>query len=775
MTNFFGRLGIFIENKRLLVIIVGLALIGPAIFGAMQLEMETGNETFVSTDSQVYKEYDRFNKHFSSEVIAVLLTGDDLAQLLRTENVKAMETIENRMGADPNVISAVGPTLLMKQAIAQKTGTPALPDDPQQLLDIVADPQTGEIREEFNQVFPDDKHALIALALEGGLPPDETKETVQVTEEVAAGAGFIDAEPIVTGTPVLRVDIEDSIASSSLSMLIVAILLMLLILALTFSVRGFFTWRWLPLAVVLIAIAYAFGAMGAFSVPMTIVTVAALPVLIGLGVDYAIQFHNRYDEETRRGETTAEAIIDSVTHVGPAIGMAIATACLGFVALFFSPVPMIQDFGLTLIIGVVVCYLMAMLFLLAVLYSRDRRGGTTAKSSNRNMKPKKERAHVVDRGLRRLAPWVLNNPAIILPIALVMTAGGLIADGHIEAETDLMQFLSSDVGAVKNMETLEMVTSGRTSANLLIEAEDITDPELLTWMVQVENRIRDEQSELVGGTSSIADLVLQSNGGQIPRDSHEVEQILETVPAPLKRNLVTDDHVAANVVVSVGFLDSDQIRDLKARLIDYTTDRPPDINVAVTGMPIIQDKLVGGLAGGRARMTLIGIALVFAGLFFLFRFRVLRALMAIVPIGLIIGWSAGVMYLLGIKYSPATATLGALIIGIGVEFTILLMMRYYEERGKGEGPAEAMTTAMTRIGRAVIASGLTVVGGFGALLIARDFPIIQDFGVVTMINVLFALVSTLFVLPTLIVSVDQWSERRKARTSVESTVASEED
>jgi len=133
------------------------------------------------------------------------------------------------------------------------------------------------------------------------------------------------------------------------------------------------------------------------------------------------------------------------------------------------------------------------------------------------------------------------------------------------------------------------------------------------------------------------------------------------------------------------------------------------------------------------------------------------------PIALILGWSSGIMYLLGIKYTPTTSTLSALIIGIGIEFTILLMMRYYEERGNGEEPFIAMVTAMTKIGRAIVASGLTVIGGFGALLIARDFPILVDFGVVTMINVTFALISTLFVLPPLIVWIDSWQSRKELK------------
>ncbi|MCK4963463.1 MAG: MMPL family transporter, partial [Dehalococcoidia bacterium] len=86
------------------------------------------------------------------------------------------------------------------------------------------------------------------------------------------------------------------------------------------------------------------------------------------------------------------------------------------------------------------------------------------------------------------------------------------------------------------------------------------------------------------------------------------------------------------------------------------------------------------------------------------------------------------------------------------------------ERGKGERPREAMTTAMTKIGRAIIASGLTTIGGFAALLAAMDLVILRDFGMLTVINVFLALVSTLVVLPTLVVWVDSWRERRRLAT-----------
>ena len=91
----------------------------------------------------------------------------------------------------------------------------------------------------------------------------------------------------------------------------------------------------------------------------------------------------------------------------------------------------------------------------------------------------------------------------------------------------------------------------------------------------------------------------------------------------------------------------------------------------------------------------------------------------------------------------------------------LMLRRYYEERGKGLTPAEAMTASMTKIGRPILASGLTTVGGFAALLAATDFLILRDFGIMTVTAISLALVSTLLILPALVVWVDSGQERRR--------------
>ena len=835
MKKIFKRLGIFIENKRLLLIILGFILIIPAALGAQHLKMETGYSTFISEDSPEYQDYARFNDHFSSNVLAVLITGDDLTKLLNPANLAAMDSIEAEMSKQQGVLSTIGPTFFIKQAIYQQTGVSILPNDTQTILYIVTDPATGEIRPQFSSVFPDKQHALIAITLEGELPQKDEADIVKAARETVDQSGLQGVDPIVTGAPTIWSSINDLMMSSMKAMMLVSIGLMLLILALIFIVRGFFAWRWLPLGVVFIGIIYTFGIMGVLSIPITMVTMSVFPILIGLGVDYAIQFHNRYDEESRRGETVKEAIIDSVTHIGPAIGVAIITACLGFAALYFSPVPMIRDFGSMLIIGVVACYILAIFFLLAILYNHDH-----YKESNKNKKknlrksvligsliaivaayigiastlcladpslgdykdiltitaiafttvalfsiatavfrrmrakPSSQKSKVasakeykgfVEKGLHRLAPRIIKSPVVILPIALALTIAGVIADGHIATETDEMKFISQDIPVIKDMLTLQKISGGFISANILVEADDIAQPATLEWILQLESQIMSNQAEAVRSTSSIADTItMMAAGGSIPQDPLQIKGIITSLPPQIAGNLITSDSRAANIIVSLnGTSTGDQSRQLVAVLKGYIGEPPSGVSAAVTGFPVIGNKMFDSLTGGRMEMTFIGIGMVFGGLLILFRFRIIRALMATLPIALILGWSSGIMYLLGIKYTPTTSTLSALIIGIGIEFTILLMMRYYEERGNGEEPFIAMVTAMTKIGRAIVASGLTVIGGFGALLIARDFPILVDFGVVTMINVTFALISTLFVLPPLIVWIDSWQSRKELK------------
>jgi hypothetical protein len=158
-------------------------------------------------------------------------------------------------------------------------------------------------------------------------------------------------------------------------------------------------------------------------------------------------------------------------------------------------------------------------------------------------------------------------------------------------------------------------------------------------------------------------------------------------------------------------------------------------------------------------MNILCLGVVFAVLLLVYR-RLPRALFIILPVGLVIGWASLAMYVGGLALNPLTAVLGLIVVGIGTEFMVLLTSRYEEEKQKGEPPRRAMVIPSSRMGRAIVTTGLTTLAGFG-VLVASNFVMIRDFGVVTIIGVFLCLVSTIVVMPPLMVWFDERSSRKR--------------
>ena len=119
-------------------------------------------------------------------------------------------------------------------------------------------------------------------------------------------------------------------------------------------------WRLLPLAIALAAAALTFGLFGLVGGSLTMASIAVLPILIGLAVDYAIQLQARYDEAIAIG---ASPVLTPPAWPHPGAGPTIATACLataaGFLALQLSPTPMVRGFGLLLVVGIAIAFALA--------------------------------------------------------------------------------------------------------------------------------------------------------------------------------------------------------------------------------------------------------------------------------------------------------------------------------------------------------------------------------------------------------------------------------
>jgi predicted RND superfamily exporter protein len=187
---------------------------------------------------------------------------------------------------------------------------------------------------------------------------------------------------------------------------------------------------------------------------------------------------------------------------------------------------------------------------------------------------------------------------------------------------------------------------------------------------------------------------------------------------------------------------------------------PPGISVTQTGKGYLLSSVIVGLTTGRVEMTILGLVLIYILLLIIYR-DAIKSLLPIVPMVIVIGWMGGAMYILGISYTPMTATLGALVLGVGSEYAVLIMERFYEELGKGGDIMEVLKKTFHFIGTAIASSGLTVVFGFSALVFS-PFMITYNFGTVTVLSMIVALLMTFTVFPVLLIKLETRRERFEA-------------
>jgi hypothetical protein len=254
------------------------------------------------------------------------------------------------------------------------TARPSL-DDPSFVSTLVFDSTkpAGTPKQRFAYLFPSREAALISVRLKAGLTEGQRTHTIALIRRAIAMRQWRLAHGesyLLTGQPVIVADLTGAITHSIELLLVAVMLVMALTLGLIFRGRP----RLLPLGVALLAAALTFGALAIVGASLTVASIAVLPVLVGLAVDYAIQFQSRVEEVFAEGVDDARVAITRAAAVGaPTIATAGIASVGAMLVLLLSPVPMVRGFGLLLVVGVVIAFLCALTVGSATLVLADRR------------------------------------------------------------------------------------------------------------------------------------------------------------------------------------------------------------------------------------------------------------------------------------------------------------------------------------------------------------------------------------------------------------------
>ncbi len=125
------------------------------------------------------------------------------------------------------------------------------------------------------------------------------------------------------------------------------------------------------------------------------------------------------------------------------------------------------------------------------------------------------------------------------------------------------------------------------------------------------------------------------------------------------------------------------------------------------------------------------------------------AIVSVVPIALVIVWLLGFMYAFDFSLNVVTATIAAISVGIGIDYSIHFTMRFREELRSAVDRISATHAAASGTGTSLILSATTSIVGF-LLLALAPMPVFAAYGLLTAVMVAFSLIAALTVLPSLL-------------------------
>ena len=359
--------------------------------------------------------------------------------------------------------------------------------------------------------------------------------------------------------------------------------------------------------------------------------------------------------------------------------------------------------------------------------------------------------------LEKLAKIQSMYPSIILLAAVLLTAGLATGLPSIQLETDFQASLPDDLGPIQTQEKVESEFRSSSSILILFQVNDepleesyVTDvrsPEMIRMQKNLEQEL--ESESIVGNVRSASDVFQE-----VPESKTAAKARFANIDS---EQLFNRDYTATQMYVTLSEeMTEENIREA-TRVINENleqTPKQPGIDITVTGSPIIRTDIGDTLVTDS--VTTISIAsILILGLLTATRGRVYGPI-TFVPLFIGLIWTLGTMGLAGIPLTIATIALGAMILGLGVEYGSFITERIIEEKEKTGSIEQAVKNSVPTTGLAILGSSTTTVVGFSALLIA-SISFIRDLGLTLSIGIILTLISALVITPALMIQYERWS------------------
>jgi len=534
-----------------------------------------------------------------------------------------------------------------------------------------------------------------------------------------------------------------------------------------------------------LAVVWTFGFLGLAGIPFSQLMISVPPLLLAVGIDFGIHAVNRYREDRATGLDVAAAMDAAARQLIVAFFIVTGTTVIGFLSNLTSQLPPIRDFGLVAAAGIVFTFLIFGVFLPAAKVWLDRR-------RDRIPIPTFSQAPLGSEGSRigsvlRVGVVISDyGPRIFLVLVLVSTValGGYasgISTSFSQEEflppeetppylADLPEpFAPSDYSAVGTINYLDSTFSASQGGSVTIYVE--TDMESASRLEQI-HRLGEDPPDTFVTTDGRAEsqsivTVIQSRAARDPEFRALVQR------NDRNANGIPDDNLGEIYDYLLDSSSRDQAlqylaEDRRSTRVVYSTEADASQSaVTADGREVAERYRGAAIATGgtvvfnavsdlifASAVQSLAVALALTVVFLLFIYGVLEGLPTLglvntVPIVVAVTLVAATMRLAGIAFNAFTATILALTIGLGIDYSVHVVHRFIDERRENDLET-ALDRTVVGTGGALLGSMLTTTTGIGVLVLAV-LSILGQFGLLTALSIFYSFLASIFVLPSAIV------------------------
>ena len=546
---------------------------------------------------------------------------------------------------------------------------------------------------------------------------------------------------------------------------------------------------------ILLVLVWTFGFMGWMDIQFNQVMIAVPVLLIGLSIDYAIHIFMRHREQRDEDSSgTRKAMATALAGVGVALIWVTATSVIGFLSNLASALPPIQDFGIVSAFGILAALAIFGALIPALKVETDelleRFGFDRRKPAFGTGGGRLSSVLAVGSKAAKRAPVAV----VVVALLLTITAGAagsqvstsfeqedFLADDPPDWMKDLPEPLApSDYSAKENLGYVNENFQREDSQSQVLIRGDVATAAGLDRIHAIEQAAAESdvtyvlpngQADVTGpvGTmqavaaaqpnSTFARLYASSNTDSDPAPDENVTAVLDafnaTAPQAAQNVLYSegDSYEAARVVVATkGTASPSDVTD-ETRAIASAGAGGAGVTAIATGSTVVNQVVTADLFDSVIESLAISLVAVF--LFLMVAYRITEGsfslgAVTLMPVALSVAWILGTMYAVGVPFNVLTGTITSLTIGLGVAYSIHVSERYKIELERQGDVWDAMNTAVTGTGGALLGSAATTVGGFGTLAIAI-LPPLRQFGIITGLTIIYAFLASVLVLPSLLV------------------------